>query len=188
MNTYWLGFPVRKCPFDLWVYQELLYETRPTLVIETGTFHGGSALFFASVCDLLGRGRVMTVDIEEFRPRAIHPRIRYLRGSSTSEAVVSSIRKEIMADSRVMVVLDSDHSRHHVSQELALYADLVTPGCYLVVEDTNINGHPVYFSFGEGPAEAVAEFLQADRRFIADPAREKHCLTFSPGGYLRRIA
>ena len=85
-----------------------------------------------------------------------------------------------------MVVLDSDHTRDHVAEELRLYAPLVTSGCYLVVEDTNVNGNPVLPEFGPGPQEAVAEFLAQTDDFEVDHEREKLMLTFNPNGYLRR--
>ena len=85
-----------------------------------------------------------------------------------------------------MVILDSDHSRDHVLRELELYAPLVTPGCYVVVEDTNVNGHPVVPRFGPGPMEAVQEYLATTDAFEVDRSREKLLLTFNPSGYLRR--
>jgi cephalosporin hydroxylase len=86
-----------------------------------------------------------------------------------------------------MVVLDSDHSHAHVAAEIAAYSSLVTPGCYLVVEDTNVNGNPVLPEWGPGPMEAVDEFLDDTQLFARDPAREKFMMTFNPGGYLRRV-
>jgi cephalosporin hydroxylase len=100
---------VQKCPLDLWIYQELLTEIRPDLIIETGTFHGGSALFFASVCDLLSHGRVVTIDTTVVDGRPMHPRIRYLHGSSTAPAIIETVRSSIAADERVLVMLDSAH-------------------------------------------------------------------------------
>jgi cephalosporin hydroxylase len=185
-NTRWLGTRVAKCPLDLWVYQEILFERRPGLVVETGTFHGGSALFLASMLDVIGSGRVVSIDLTPIPDRPAHPRIEYRTGSSVAPEVVAGVRESIRPGERVMVILDSDHSRDHVLAELHAYAPLVSPGDYLVVEDTNVNGNPVKPDFGPGPMEAVYEFLGGNDAFRVDDSREKFFMTFSPGGYLRR--
>ena len=182
----WLGTTVLKCPLDLWNYQEILVETKPDLIVETGTHLGGSALYMAGVCDLIGSGRIVTVDLVDLPGRPVHGRITYLEGSSTSAEVVEQVTTHARAAERVMVILDSDHSRDHVLRELELYAPLVSKGCYLVVEDTNVNGHPVLPGFGPGPMEALKEFLRGTNDFEADGSREKLMLTFNPSGYLRR--
>lgn len=158
IDVSWLGHIVRKCPFDLWIYQELLVRTRPDLVIETGTLFGGSALFMATVMDVIGHGRVITIDGADRPGRPTHPRITYWTGSSIDEMIVSEAR-HAAAGLRAMVVLDSDHSAAHVFQEIMFYSPLVRVGDYLVVEDTNVNGHPTYPGFGPGPMEAVEKFL-----------------------------
>lgn len=188
-NTHWLGVPMQKMPLDLHVYQEIIFETKPDVIIECGTFKGGSALYFASIFDLMGSGRVVTIDIELKRGRPIHPRINYLFGSSTSDDIVAEVKTQaqIYTGERVMVVLDSDHRATHVAAELALYAPLVTPGNYLVVEDTNINGRPVYPDFGPGPGEAVDAFMETRPPFVRDRKREKFGFTFFPGGWLKRV-
>lgn len=186
MQTYWRGVPTQKCPLDLWIYQEILFEVRPDLVIETGTADGGSAFFLASICDLIHQGLVITVDIDE-RSRPRHDRIEYLDGrSSTDPGVLAHVQSRIRRHDEVMVILDSNHSREHVLAELRAYAPLVTPGQYLIVEDTNINGHPVLPEYGPGPMEAVEEFLNETDAYEVDRTREKFGLTFQPCGYLRR--
>jgi cephalosporin hydroxylase len=186
LETSWLGIPVLKCPLDLWVCQELVSELRPGLIIETGTYRGGSALFLAQLCDLLGKGRVVTIDRVP-APVPEHERITYMTGSSVAPDTLERVRAEVDGSEPVMVVLDSHHARDHVLQELTLYGDLVTVGSYLIVEDTNINGHPVLPQFGPGPTEAIQEFLSVDDRFEIDPYRERHLLTMHPGGFLRRV-
>jgi cephalosporin hydroxylase len=184
----WLGVPITKIPEDMLTYQEILFETQPDVIIEAGTAQGGSALFFASICDLTGRGRVISIDIEEDPTRPRHKRITYLLGSSTSKAVVDQLRRAVKPDDRVMVVLDSDHSKDHVLGELMIYSRLVTVDNYLVVEDTNVNGHPVLWSYGPGPMEAVKEFLAKDTSFVADRSRdEKYFLSYFPSGFLRKV-
>lgn len=179
--------PLEKYPTDLFIYQEIISETKPDLLIEAGTFKGGSAYYFASLFDLLGRGRVMTVDIQDRPGRPKHPRIEYLLMSSTSDEALLRIKSAIQPNDRVMVSLDSDHSAEHVFRELQLYAPLVSKGCYLVVEDTNINGHPVYSSFGPGSMEALEKFMANNQDFVIDHSREKFKLTVAPSGYLRRV-
>jgi cephalosporin hydroxylase len=169
----------------MWVYQEILYEKRPDLLVETGTAHGGSALYMAHTMDHLDHGSIVTIDIDPVETPP-HPRITYVRGSSTDPAIVQQIRG--MASGRqTMVVLDSDHSTAHVLAELNAYADLVSIGQYLIVEDTNLNGHPVYKEYGPGPWEALQRFERSDSRFKADRSREKYLFTFNPGGFLLKV-
>jgi cephalosporin hydroxylase len=186
-DTHWLGTEVQKTPLDLWVYQELIHELRPDLIVETGTYKGGSALFMASICDLENNGQVATVDTEEYPGRPQHSRIRYLRGSSTSSGIIEQFKALASGQRTVLVALDSDHAKQHVLNELRLYSGLVTKGSYLIVEDTHFNGHPILPHFGPGPREAVEEFLKENRDFVADRGREKYLLTFNAGGYLRRV-
>jgi cephalosporin hydroxylase len=187
VDTRWLGTRLSKCPLDLWAYQELIFETRPDVIVETGTFEGGSASYFASLCELLGRGTVVTIDIEEREGRPDHRRITYLSGSSTAPEILEQVRSLTADATSVLVVLDSDHRAEHVLAELRAYADVVTVDSYMVVEDTNVNGHPVAPEFGPGPLEAIARFLNEDRRFAIDHSREKFLLTFNPSGYLHKV-
>lgn len=185
-NTWWMGIRTYKCPLDLWVYQEMLWELRPDLVIETGTAEGGSARYLAHVLDVIGRGDVITIDPIPPRHPPLHPRIRYLQGSSVDPVIVQHLTDLVLGKGTVIVILDSIHTREHVAEELRLYHSLVTPDSYLIVEDTNINGHPVYRDHGPGPMEAVREFLAGRDDFFADTSKEKFFLSFNPGGYLRR--
>ena len=183
----WLGVPVIKNPFDLWIYQEIIHAVQPDLLIEAGTHRGGSAYFFASLFDLIGNGRVVTVDVQTLPDRPQHDRIRYVTGSSVSPEIVELLCGEAAASSSVMVVLDSDHSAPHVRRELEALSPLVTVGSYLVVEDTNINGHPVFREHGPGPSEAVQSFLASRDDFEPDRRQERFLVTHNPGGYLRRV-
>lgn len=183
----WLGVTALKTPQDLWTYQEIIAETGPDLIVETGTFEGGSALYLATLCDALGRGRVISVDLVSRGPLPEHPRALFLRGSSTDPEILERIRAEIQPDSRVMVILDSNHDRDHVLAELRAYGEMVSPGSYLVVEDTNINGHPVAPLWGPGPMEAVEEYLASGAPYRVDGSREKFLVSFHPRGFLRRL-
>ncbi len=186
MNTTWLGVPVQKLPLDLWIYQEIMNELKPDLIIECGTADGGSAYYLASLCDLVRNGRIISIDILA-KPRPQHPRITYLTGSSVSAEIQTAVRNAIKPGERVMVILDSDHSLEHVLNELRAYAPLVTSGSYLIVEDTNINGHPVLPQFGPGPMEALQQFLAENKDFQVDLSREKFFVTFFPNGFLKKL-
>ncbi len=186
-HTFWRGVETQKCPLDLWIYQEIIHELRPDVIIETGTFSGGSAFYMASLFDLFGGGRVITVDLDPQPNLPTHPRITYISGlSSTSPEAVSKVQEMIGAGAVVMVILDSDHSRDHVLDELRIYGKMVTPGQYVIVEDTNINGHPALPEFGPGPMEAVDAYLKENDLFEIDSSREKFYMTFNPRGYLKR--
>jgi cephalosporin hydroxylase len=183
----WLGRQALKLPTDLWVYQEILAEIRPRTVVETGTWRGGTALFLATVLDALGEGRVISVDVEPPDGWPEHPRITYVTGSSTDPAIVERVREEHDPGGPVVVILDSDHSRDHVLRELRAYADLVSGGSYMIVEDTYLNGNPTAHEWGPGPGEAVDAFLAERDDFERDPSREAMMLTLNPGGYLKRV-
>jgi cephalosporin hydroxylase len=187
-NTFWLNVPTAKCPLDLWVYQEIIYETKPDIIVEAGTAHGGSALYLASICDSVERGQIITIDVRELPDRPQHQRIKYLTGSSVSEEIVAEVSGSIKQDDRVMVILDSDHRAEHVLRELEIYSRMVTVGNYLIVEDTNANGHPVLPLWGAGPMEAVEQFTSTRRDFVTDHQREKFFMTFNPKGYLCRVS
>jgi cephalosporin hydroxylase len=185
-NTRFLGVDVWKTPLDLWLYQELIHEQRPDLVIEAGTKFGGSAFFFARMFDLIEHGEVVTIDVEAQAGRPEHPRITYLSGSSADPAIFASVR-ERLGDGKPLIVLDSSHRRRHVLAELRLWSPLVPVGGYLVVEDTHAGGHPVTTRIGRGPWAAVDDFLAETDDFVVDESMHKFFLTFNPRGYLKRV-
>jgi len=184
-QTTWMGVSCLKCPLDLWIYQEIIYDLKPDLIIETGTYHGGSALYLASICDAIGTGHIATIDVMDIE-RPTHNRISYLLGSSTDPKVIQQALSCVTNPNVILVILDSDHSKAHVSEELRLYAPIVTNESYLIVEDTNINGNPVGLSLGEGPYEAVSDFLEHNDAFTPDYLKEKLLLTFNPRGFLKK--
>ncbi len=189
-TTEWLGERVMKAPTDLIVLQEIVAETRPDLVIEAGVLTGGSTLFYASVLDLLGGdGRVIGVDVDLSRvPVRVrrHPRVELIEGSSADPQVVEQLRAASMGN-RVMVDLDSAHDEGHVRAELDCLASLVTPGCYLVVEDTVGGGRPILPEEGAGPGHALDAWLAEGQPFGVDRWRERLLLTTNHRGYLRRL-
>ena len=187
-NTTYRGVGTQKCPLDLWIYQELLSRIRPELIIETGTNLGGSAYFLADLCETLGVGEVLTIDIEDRPGRPVHDRITYLQGSSVDPAIVERVAARRPPRNPVLVILDSDHTCSHVLAELETYAPMVTEQSYLIVEDTNVSGHPALPIYPAGPMEAVDLFLADHPEFVVDRDQEKFLMTFSPSGYLRRLA
>lgn len=186
------GIHTQKNPMDLWIMQEIICETKPDLIIECGTADGGSTLYMANVLDQLDNGSVRSIDILPSNKRPRHPRIEYMTGDTMSRNILDQLDRILESEhrfddrGRVMVILDDDHSCQHVLEELKVYGELVTKGQYLIVEDTDVNGHPVLTGFGPGPAEAVKEFLKANNDFEVDRTREKFLFTTNPGGYLRR--
>ena len=185
----WLGYQVLKCPMDLMAYQQLIYLTRPDVIIETGTYAGGSALFIATVCDAIDHGYVISIDIQNDRFKDLlpkHQRITWLSGSSLDVDVHKDVQ-HLTRGWQGMVVLDSNHEADHVYQEMVAYASYVAKGCYMIVEDTNIGGRPVVPECKAGPYQAVEKFLKGNHDFLWDQAFEANLeLTFNPGGYLKR--
>jgi cephalosporin hydroxylase len=174
--------------------QQIMYELQPDFVVETGTFQGGSALYWAHTLNGLGlqNSRVLTVDISDYtKGAADHPLwkkyVTFYLGSSTDPSIVSQIAQKVKGK-KVIVTLDSDHTMNHVLQELKMYAPLVNRGSYLVVEDTHMDGVPTAPDFGPGPLAAVRKFLAdgGSKDFEQDLTREAYVMTFNPGGWLRR--
>lgn len=186
-TTKWQGISTFKCPLDLWIYQDIVHSLRPGLIVETGSAYGGSAAYLGALCDLVDKGRIVSVDIApKTEDLPVHPRVTFLRGSSTDPAIVEQVRGMVTPGEPVLVILDSDHSEGHVRNELLAYADLVTPGSYVIVEDTNVNGHPARPNFGPGPMEALDWFLTQRSDFTIDASKERYHMTLNPRGYLKK--
>jgi cephalosporin hydroxylase len=178
----WMGRKIWKNPYDLWVMQEIIYEIQPDFIIETGTYQGGSALYFAHLLDILDHGKIITIDINPNNWED-HPRITYIQGNSVNdlvfESVISVMKSINISLNSNLVILDSDHSKEHVLKELQLYSKFIRKGSYIIVEDTNIGA----------PLEAVKEFLNTSegKNFIIDRSKERLLCTFNPMGYLKKI-
>lgn len=188
---HWMGVLIRKNPLDLWVYAEIIHRVKPDVIIELGTAKGGSALFFSAMQRLVKPdGFVVTVD-QNVPPECVNdaPGIYAVRGDTLDPEVASSVVE--MASCRggetVMMSHDAGHLTHEVLADLALYAPLVTPGSYCVVEDTNIEGNPIGHDGVQGPGKAVAQFLEENDGWEVDRKRERFGLTFNPGGWLKRV-
>ena len=190
-NMQWHGIRTLKLPSDIWNYQEFIFEHCIEHVIETGTRHGGSALFFAETLAVRGGdGRVVSIDIDAVsRQLASHERIRFLVGDSAAPEMVARVLALLPVQrGPVFLILDSDHRRDHVLRELRAWVPMLRTGDYLVVEDTIVNGHPVRPEHGPGPLEAIAEYLdEAPGLLVHDAAREaKFGASFAARGHYRR--
>lgn len=185
----WLGRDIIKTPWDCWIYQEIVWETRPDVIVELGVMFGGASHFFASLLELIGHGEVLGVDVSLAKVGNIDsPRIAYIEGSSVDPDVIEQVRRRV-AGRRAMVIADSDHEKSHVLAELRAYAEFVPVGGYLIAEDSlnDVMGHhPVP---NQGPQAAAKAFLAEHPGFVADRRfAERYVLTLNPGGYLKRIA
>ena len=185
----WMGRMTVKTPMDAWVMQEIIWDTKPDLIVEIGIYRGGSTQYYAHLLDLIGHGEVLGVDIvyDKDLDYPNHPRVEFLLGASSIDPVVVEQVGKRAHGKRTMVILDSDHSCDHVLQELRLYHRFVSPGCYLVVEDTNVNGHPAMKQHGPGPMEALKSWQPSKHGFEVDKSREKFLVTFHPSGFLKRV-
>lgn len=201
----WMGRPVIQLPEDMIRIQEVIYRVKPDVIIETGVAHGGSLIYYASLCKAMEKGRVIGIDIE-IRPhnrKAIEAHelfgyITLVEGSSTSPEIVSNIKKMVCPGETVLVILDSNHTKQHVADELDAYHDLVTPGSYIVATDGSMKDLydvPRGMSTWEWdhPTAAAAEFAQLHPEFVLEqpqwPFNESELtenITHWPGAWLRR--
>jgi cephalosporin hydroxylase len=192
-KTTWMGVDCWKSATDLWNYQEILFELKPSLVIEFGSAHGGSALFFASIVRQIGKPfKVLSVDTNHGRlePAAqCDPDILFVKSRSTVPAIAERIQRlKSEFPGKIFAILDSDHSMDNVLTEMKLLRPLLSAGDYLLVEDSNLNGHPILPGWGPGPYEAIEAYEhEFPNDYTHDVAREnKFGLTFAPNGYLIR--
>jgi cephalosporin hydroxylase len=198
-NFRWMGRPVIQYPQDMIAMQEILWDVRPDLIVETGIAHGGSLVYYASLCELMGHGEVLGIDIdirlhnrEAIESHPMAKRIQMIQGSSIEPYIIEQVHA-IAKDKRVVVVLDSNHTHEHVLAELQAYAPLVSPGSYCVVFDTVVEDMPAEafpdrpWGPGNNPKTAVRQFLREHPEFEIDRDIEaKIQITVAPDGYLRR--
>lgn len=200
-NFSWMGRPIIQYPQDMIAMQEIIWEIKPDLIIETGIAHGGSLIYYASILELIGKGEVLGIDIDirehnriEIEKHPMFKRITMIQGSAISENVIEEIKPHTEGKKVVMVCLDSNHTHAHVLKELELYSPFVTPGSYLVAFDTVVEDLPAdlyadrSWSVGDNPKTAVNEFLSSNSDFvISSEIDNKLLVSVAPGGYLKRI-
>jgi len=203
-NFCWMGVPILQLPTDLMVMQEIIWQVKPDYIIETGVAFGGSLVFYASILECLGKGKVLGIDVdpreENMKALEHHPlrhRISVVKGDSVDPQTLDAAKDFVYSfpdPPPILVSLDSNHTHDHVLQELRLYSPLVSVGSYVVVFDTAIEkfAHLIEkdrpWGPGNNPATAVAEFMRGNEEFIVDKEVEQRAgLTAAPGGWLRRI-
>jgi cephalosporin hydroxylase/SAM-dependent methyltransferase len=200
-NFRWLGRPIIQFPQDLVALQELIYEVQPDVIVETGIARGGGLVFFASMLELNGGGRVFGIDIDirahnrrALQEHRLWPRIELLEGSSSDPDIFDRVVRRLRPDERVLVILDSNHTHEHVLDELRLWSPIVETGSYVVVMDTSVEHAPAElfpdrpWGPGNSPGSAVAAFLEETDCFEVDPRCEKLLVTVAPSGFLRAVA
>ncbi|KAA9354001.1 cephalosporin hydroxylase family protein [Larkinella humicola] len=199
-NFTWMGRPIIQYPQDMIAMQELIWQLKPDLIIETGIAHGGSLIFYASILELIGNGEVLGIDIDirahnrrEIENHPMFKRITMLEGSAIDETLAAEVARKAENKQTVMVCLDSNHTHDHVLRELELYSPLVTVGSYLVVFDTIVEDLPANsydrpWDKGNNPKTAVWEFLKHNSDFeINHEIDHKLLISVAPEGYLKRI-
>jgi cephalosporin hydroxylase len=188
----WMGVEIYKSPMDMWNYQEILFALQPSVIIEFGTHRGGSALYFATVMRQIGNPfALLSVDIDH---SLVHPVVRadrhieLLQSSSVAAPVAAKIAEmKQQHPGKIFAILDSDHTKQHVLAEMLLLRPLLSPGDYMIVEDSNINGHPVLPLWGAGPYEAIEEYFALyPEDYTKDSRSRKFGFTFAPEGFLVR--
>jgi len=197
----WLGRPIIQYPQDIIALQEIIWKTKPDIIIETGIARGGSIIFSASILEIIGKGEVIGIDIKirnenkkEIKNHPLYKRIHMLEGSSIDKNIVKKIKNIIGDKKKILVILDSNHTHKHVFNELKLYSTFVSKSSYLIVFDTIIDDIPNELlknrPWGENnnPKSAVKEFLKINNRFRIDKSIEKKLLfTAAPMGYLKCV-
>ncbi|MBL7068352.1 MAG: class I SAM-dependent methyltransferase [Candidatus Omnitrophica bacterium] len=188
-KCHWMGKRAFKNPFDAWIYQEIIYEVKPDLIIEIGSAEGGSTLYFAHLLDIIGKGKIVSIDIERSKFNVRHRRIDVITGDSSSPETVAKVSRLCRGRS-VMVIHDGDHSKGQVLKDLKAYSNFVSMGSYLIVEDGIIDLFKPGDGIGtyvDGPYNAVNDFLEDHPNFIVDKERERYIMTYNPRGFLKRI-
>ena len=202
-NFKWMGRPIIQYPQDIVAMQELIWEIQPDLIIETGIAHGGSLIFYASMLELIGKGTILGIDIDirehnrqEIEKHPMYKRITMIQGSSIDPEIVNQVKAHAAGKEKILVILDSNHTHHHVLEELNAYANLVSVNSYVVVFDTIVQklpanylpGHKRPWGIGDNPMTSVNEFLKTNSNFEIDRSiNNKLLISVAPDGYLKRV-
>ena len=187
-HSRWMGVKAYKNPMDAWIYQEMLYDLRPDFVIEIGSANGGTTLYLAHLCDLIGTGTIISIDIDRSKYNITHPRIKTFTGDSSSPEIFAQVRA-LVGNGKVLVIHDGDHTAKKVKQDIEIYHTLVSVGSYLIVEDGVIDLCIPGDGIGlreTGPMVAVAAFLKEHPNFEVDAGLERYLITYNPIGFLKR--
>jgi len=185
-KTTYFGIQTLKSPMDFWVYQEIIFDTRPDVIIEIGNHCGGGTLALAHICDSLGSGRVIGLDISHAKVTELvekHPRITLIEGDACSS--FERVKSLVGENERVLVIEDSSHTYENTLKVLQVYSGLIKAGDYFIVEDS-ICHHGLEIGPSPGPFEAIETFARANSLFEIDRNRESFLITWNPKGYLRR--
>lgn len=200
-NFSWMGRPIIQYPQDMLAMQEIIWQIKPDLIIETGIAHGGSLIYYASLLELIGNGEVLGIDIDirehnrvEIEKHPMYKRIKMITGSSIEQSTLNKVKECAVGKERIIVCLDSNHTHNHVLQELLMYAQFVSHESYMVVFDTIVEFMPDNYlpgrpwEKGNNPWTAVMEFLKTNNEFVVDHQMDnKLLISVAPNGYLKRI-
>jgi cephalosporin hydroxylase len=200
-NFSWMGRPIIQYPQDMIAMQEIIWQVKPDLIIETGIAHGGSLIYYASLLELIGKGEILGIDIDirehnkiEIEAHSMSKRIAMIQGSSVDSEVLIKVKQFAKDKKNILVSLDSNHSHSHVLKEMNLYSAFVSQGSYLVVFDTVVEDLPIGtildrpWDKGNNAKTAVHEFLRTDKTFEIDQRfNNKLLVSVAPDGYLKKI-
>lgn len=202
-NFSWMGRPVIQYPQDMMAMQEIIWDLKPDLIIETGIAHGGSLIYYASLLELIGHGEVLGIDIdirkhnrEEIENHPMFKRIEMIQGSSIDPAIVAEVATHTIDKKMILVLLDSNHTHEHVLAELEMYSPFVSLNSYIIVYDTIVEnlpknylpGLPRPWGIGDNPMSAMHAFLEKNSQFEIDKSiNNKLLISVAPDGYLKRV-
>ena len=201
-NFSWMGRPIIQYPQDMMAMQEIIWDLKPDLIIETGIAHGGSLVYYASLLELIGKGEVLGIDIDirehnriEIENHPMFKRIKMIQGSAIDPAIVAEVATHTVGKQTIIVLLDSNHTHAHVLAELDMYAPFVSLNSYIVVYDTIVEklpedympGHKRAWGVGDNPMTAMHAFIEKNPQFEVDHSiNNKLLISVAPDGYLKR--
>ena len=186
----WMGTRILKNPLDAWIYQEIIHEVQPDVIVEIGSRYGGGTKYFANLLDILGKGMVISIDIDRSVYNLDHERVKVLTGNSSDQKIISRVA-DLCRGKAVLVIQDGDHSKKQALEDLENYSRFISVNSYFIMEDgiVDLFHHDDGLGFQDkGPLAAVEEFLSLNSHFAIDSSRERYILTYNPKGFLKRIS